>query len=162
MTEGQPDRDTPWLRRAFALAREARAGGNSPFGAVLVDADGIVLGESINTVGTTGDVTGHAELNVVKTLRPAVDSARLAGSTMYASTEPCAMCAAGIYWSGIGRVVFGLRSTRLSDEIIGPRSDRAPLRLPCQDVLEFGDRHVMVIGPMLEDEAAAVHDGYWE
>ncbi len=60
------DDDTLHLRRALELAAQARAQGNHPFGAVLVAADGIVLAEAENTVVMAQDVTGHAELNVVR------------------------------------------------------------------------------------------------
>ena len=53
------------LRRAIVLADRARAGGDHPFGALLADADGRIVLEAGNTVGTTRDVTGHAETNLV-------------------------------------------------------------------------------------------------
>ena len=55
------ERDTAHLRRAMALARKSRERGDDPFGAVLVDKDGRVLAEGLNTETTGRDVTGHAE-----------------------------------------------------------------------------------------------------
>lgn len=63
------------------------------------------------------------------------------------------MCAGAIFWAGIGRVVFGLRAERLSEIKEG---EDPHLHLACEDVLARGSREVEVVGPVLEDEAAAV------
>src|SRR5687768_14770951 len=104
--------DERWLRAAIIVARQAMTAGNAPFGAVLVAADGRLLLEAGNTVLTSGDATGHAELNLIREATQRLDPATLAGATLYASTEPCPMCAGAVFWSGIGRVVFGLSSAR--------------------------------------------------
>ena len=148
--------DARWLRAAIAAARQASAGGNAPFGAVLVAADGTLLLEAGNTVLATRDITAHAELNAVRAATARFDAATLAGATLYASTEPCPMCTAAIFWSGIGRVVFGLRGARLREET-DPTGARPTLRLTCRDVLATSTRPVAVVGPLLEDEALAVH-----
>jgi tRNA(Arg) A34 adenosine deaminase TadA len=80
--------------------------------------------------------------------------------TLYASTEPCSMCAGAAYWSGIGRVVYGLSNTRLF-EFTGDNPERASFALPCRDILLNGQRPVSVIGPLLQDEAAQAHQGFW-
>jgi tRNA(Arg) A34 adenosine deaminase TadA len=84
----------------------------------------------------------------------------LAGCTLYSSAEPCAMCAGAIYWTGIGRVVYGLSERRLKI-ITGNHAENPTLDLPCRTVFAAGQRSVEVIGPLLEDEAAALHDGVW-
>ena len=148
-----PARDDHWLGVCFIAARAAAARGDEPYGAVLVDASGILLAEAGNSIVTTADCTAHAELNLIRRLgeHPA---AILAGATLYASTEPCAMCAGALYWSGIGRLVFGLSNARLYSEVL-PGSPEA-LHLPSRAVLAEGERKVAVVGPLLEDEAAAV------
>ena len=75
---------------------------------------------------------------------------------MYASTEPCAMCAGAIYWGGIGRLVFGLSNARLYGEVLGLDASANGLRLACREVLVHGGRRVEVVGPLLEDEAAEI------
>ena len=85
----------------------------------------------------------------------------LAGCTLYTSAEPCAMCAGAIYWAGIGRVVFGLSERRLKT-MTGDHAENPTLDLPCRTVFAAGQRHVEVIGPLLEDEAAALHAGAWD
>jgi tRNA(Arg) A34 adenosine deaminase TadA len=79
---------------------------------------------------------------------------------MYSSAEPCAMCAGAIYWAGIGRLVYGLSEHRLR-QITGDHPENPTLDLPCRKVFETGQRPVEVVGPLLEDEAAALHEGVW-
>jgi tRNA(Arg) A34 adenosine deaminase TadA len=151
--------DERWLRAAFELARRAHAHGDEPYGAVLVDAAGELLLEGANTVVTERDVTGHAETNLVRAASARVEPEVLAGCTMYASTEPCAMCAGAIYWSGIGRLVFGLSNARLYGEVLDLDASAKGLRLACREVLVHGGRPVEVVGPLLEDEAAEAVSG---
>ena len=154
------DADAEHLRRAIAVAHEARLHGDEPFGAVLVDASGTVMAEARNTKITDRDPTGHAEINLVRTVARQHDVGVLYGCTLYASTEPCAMCSAAIYWSGIGRVVFGLGSQTLL-AMVATNSDHDALVVPSREIFASGKRPVRVEGPMLEDEAAAVHEGFW-
>lgn len=144
----------PFLREAIALSKTAMEHGNEPFGSVLVK-DGEVLLRAENSVFTGHDMTNHAELNLVKLAAQHYDPAFLADCTLYTSTEPCAMCAGAIYWSGIGRMVYACSEKRLG-EIAGIGLD-----VPSRAVLESGARTVDVIGPVLEEEAAAVHLVFW-
>jgi tRNA(Arg) A34 adenosine deaminase TadA len=70
------------------------------------------------------------------------------------------MCAAAAYWAGVGRVVYGLSEKRLRD-LTGNHSENPTLDLPCREVFASGQRRVEVVGPLLEDEAAALHEGVW-
>ena len=152
------EQDADHLRRAIGLAREARGRGNAPFGAVLVGEDGKILAEARNTVTTERDVTGHAETNLVRDAFRFLDAQTLASSTLYASAEPCAMCSGAIFWSGVGRVVYAMSSTRLY-ELFPPDEAHPLMQLPCRDVLASGTRTTEVIGPVLEEEAERVFEG---
>jgi tRNA(Arg) A34 adenosine deaminase TadA len=155
------DTEIELLRRAIALAATARTKGNHPFGALLADADGRVIAEAENTVVTDRDVTGHAETNLVRIASHRFSPEVLSGATLYTSTEPCAMCSGAIFWAGISRVVYGLSESAL-DDMITADADGPALALPAHEVLNAGNRHVEVIGPLLVDEAADVHAGFWE
>jgi tRNA(Arg) A34 adenosine deaminase TadA len=152
--------DDHFLRRSFYVARRALTHGNHPFGAVLVDADRNVLIEAENGYLPARDSTAHAErllaTQACTTLRPDV----LRGATLYSSAEPCAMCAGAIYWAGIGRLVYGLSEHRLRI-VTGNHPENPTLDLPCREVFRSGQRTTEVIGPLLEDEAEALHAGVW-
>ncbi len=151
-----PDDET-LLRRAIALSVRSRNEGNHPFAALVIDADGTQLAEAFNA--SRADCTGHAEMEAVRAAwvaRPA----RLAGATLYSSAEPCAMCAGGIYWSGIRRVVYALSETRLLT-LTGSHPENPTLSLPCREVFARGQRAVEVVGPLLEEDAAVAHAGFW-
>jgi len=96
----------------------------------------------------------------VRTAWRALGDDGMRSATLYASTEPCTMCAGGAYWSGIGRVVYGMSNTRLF-QFTGDDPKNAGYALPCRDILLHGYRPITVIGPLLEDEGAQAHQGYW-
>jgi tRNA(Arg) A34 adenosine deaminase TadA len=154
------ERDEHFLRVAFEVARRATRHGNHPFGAVLVDQAGKILIEAENGFMPAHDGTAHAErlacTEACTTISPEVRRQ----ATLYSSAEPCAMCAGAIYWAGIGRLVYGLSEHRLR-EITGDHPDNPTLNLPCREVFASGQRSTEVVGPLLEDESAALHDGIW-
>jgi tRNA(Arg) A34 adenosine deaminase TadA len=150
------------LRRTFDVARRARAGNDHPFGAILVDADGRVLLEQGNGYSAEGrDMTAHAERLLASRASKAWRPGFLAACTLYSSAEPCAMCAGAIYWAGIGRVVYGQSERHLRQQT-GAHPENPTLDLPCRVVFTAGQRAVTVIGPLLEDEAAALNADFWQ
>jgi tRNA(Arg) A34 adenosine deaminase TadA len=135
--------DVVFLRRTFALAQRARKRGDEPFGAIVVDHTGNILAEAANTNLTEHGPTGHAEINAVRAAARQLDADVLARCTIYASIEPCAMCCAAIYWSGIGRVVFGLRGHALLEMAeVNPGNDA--LSIPSREIFARGKRTVEV------------------
>ncbi len=153
--------DEDLLRLAFDVADRALERGNHPFGAVLAGPDGDVLLEAENGYLPDGDMTGHAERLLATAACKAFEPEELAECTLYSSAEPCAMCAGAIYWAGIGRVVYGLSEARLK-EITGNHPENPTLSLPCRTVFAAGQRPTEVVGPLLEDEAAELHEGVWD
>ena len=152
--------DMKFLRASFQIARRARENGNHPFGALLVDEDGILVAEAENTVLTAHDTTAHAETNLMRLASSMYGSEFLTRCTVYTSTEPCPMCAGAIFWTDIKRVVFGLSERRLS--VIAGREAEKTINIPCRTIFEKGNKIIEVVGPVLEDEAADVHRGFWE
>jgi tRNA(Arg) A34 adenosine deaminase TadA len=154
------ERDEHFLRRSFEVARRAAIRGNHPFGAILVDQTRNVLIEAENGYMPAHDGTAHAErllaTQACTTLGPDI----LRNATVYSSAEPCAMCAGAIYWAGIGRLVYGLSEHRLR-AVTGSHPENPTLNLPCREVFKRGQRMTEVLGPMLEDEAEALHAGVW-
>jgi tRNA(Arg) A34 adenosine deaminase TadA len=149
-----------FLRQSFAVAARALANGNHPFGAILVGPDGAVLMEQENGFLPDRDMTGHAERILMTRASKAFPGQFLRSCTIYTSAEPCAMCAGAIYWAGIGRVVFGMTEHELK-AATGNHPENPTLDLPCRTVFGAGQRVVEVIGPLLADEAARLHEGIW-
>ena len=153
--------DEHFLRRSFDVARRSMMHGNHPFGAILVDAGGKVLIECENGYMPAHDGTAHAERLLATEACRTLPADVLAEATMYSSAEPCAMCAGAIYWAGIGRLVYGLSEHRLR-EYTGNHPENPTLDLPCRAVFASGQRPTEVVGPLLEDEAGAMHEGVWK
>src|SRR5687767_6389017 len=130
------ERDGRYLRKAIVWSHAARRRGNRPFVAVVVSAPGEVLAEAFCNTAETGDVTGHAETNAVRALgERGLSREELAGATLYSSAEPCVMCAGAIFWSNIGRVVFGIDAERLR-VFRGERPEQRDAELSCRDVFQ--------------------------
>ena len=158
---GPAERDAHFLRRSFDVARRAMKNGNHPFGALLVDESGKVLIESENGYMPAHDGTAHAERLLATEACRILPAGVRAKATIYSSAEPCAMCAGAIYWAGIGRLVYGLSEERLRG-VTGNHPENPTLDLPCRAVFASGQRPTEVIGPLLEDEAEALHEGVWQ
>ena len=155
------DVDGRYLRQAIALADKARERGNRPFGALIVAANGRVLAEASNANGESGDCTAHAELSAIRLASPLHCRDALATATLYSSAEPCVMCAGAIFWSAIGRVVYGIDAERLR-VFRGERLDQKDAELSCRDVFERSSHAIECIGPSLIDEASQSHQGGWK
>jgi tRNA(Arg) A34 adenosine deaminase TadA len=156
----QAQLDEHFLRRSFDVARRSMTNGNHPFGAILVDRNRKVLIETENGYMPSHDGTAHAERLLASQACRTVSADVLTRATIYSSAEPCAMCAGAIYWAGIGRLVYGLSEAKLRG-ITGNHPENPTLDLPCRAVFASGQRATDVVGPLLEDEAAALHAGVW-
>lgn len=101
--------DREWMQQAFALAQTACNNGEVPVGAVLVNADGKMLGAGWNKMVSSHDPTMHAEILAIKQACLAERNYRLDGCTLYATLEPCCMCAGAMIHARIKRLVFATR-----------------------------------------------------
>ncbi len=95
------------MRRALGLAEAAAAAGEVPVGAVIVDADGLVVAEAANAPIRLSDPTAHAEVLAIRAACEAAGNYRLPGHTLYVTLEPCTMCASAIAHARIARLVYG-------------------------------------------------------
>lgn len=162
MTGAPSDLDLSLLRRAFARAGEARARGDRPFAALIAGPDGTILAEGLSTQGAGGGGTlAHSEMNACRlVIEAGMPRERLRAATIYSSGEPCAMCAAAIFYTGIGRVVYGLSAGAIL-HLRNAKPENAGLSLSCRAVLATAAEPVAVLGPLLEEEGAVPHRGYW-
>ena len=153
--------DEHFLRRSFEVARRAMSHGNHPFGSILVDDNLNVLLEMENGYLPGRDGTAHAERLLATWASKTYGADFLAGCTLYSSAEPCAMCSGAIYWSGIGRLVYGQSESDLK-AATGAHAENPTLDLPCRIVFAAGQRAVEIVGPLLEEESAALQRDFWK
>ena len=95
------------MREALALAALAAGDGDVPVGAVVLDADGVIIGTGRNTRERDHDPTGHAEIVAMRKAAAAVGEWRLEGCSLVVTLEPCTMCAGAVVAARIQRLVFG-------------------------------------------------------
>lgn len=144
--------DERWMRHALALAERARAEDNEiPVGALVVDADGKIIGEGWNRNIAEHDPSAHAEIVAMRRAGAAIGNHRLVGCTLFVTLEPCAMCAMAMVHARVARVVYGA-----SDPKTGAAGSVFDL---------LGDpRHnhrVEVVGGVLGEEAGVMLTNYF-
>ena len=162
--------DTECIKAAIEESRDAVANGCMPFGAVLADENGKILVRAQNGSAVTGqrggsgDVTRHAEMELVRKASSQLSREERAKCTVYTSTEPCVMCAGAIYWGNFSRVVFGCSSLQLEKELSGPGGFDIDVRKLYGPYTRPGARKIDVEGPLLDSQAMKVHaeSGIWE
>lgn len=155
-------RDLELLRESIRLSEESKQRGRHPFAALVADENGnVVASAGNNSMPPEGDPTQHAELVAAARAAKLLSPEQLAKCTLFTSAEPCCMCAGAVYWTGIGRVVYALSEHKLLG-LTGDHPENPTFSLPCREVFARGQRRVEVIGPLLEDEAAGPHIGFWQ
>jgi tRNA(adenine34) deaminase len=135
--------DEDFLREALELARDAERGGEVPVGALVV-LDGRVMGRGRNSPIARNDPTAHAEILALREAAAATGNYRLEGATMYATLEPCVMCAGALVAARVSRLVFGARDLRFGGV-------RSKFRLADADVL---NHRVEIVEGVLGAECA--------
>lgn len=110
-----------FMAMALQEAQEAAMRGEVPVGAVLVNAEGVVLARAGNRTEELSDPTAHAEILVLRAAARAIGSPRLVACDLYVTLEPCAMCAAAISFARLRRVVFGAYDPKGGGVEHGPR-----------------------------------------
>jgi tRNA(adenine34) deaminase len=138
------------MRRALGLAEQAKAQGEIPVGAVLVEGETIV-GEGWNQPISTSDPTAHAEIVALRQGARRRENYRLSGATLYVTLEPCVMCAGAIVNARIERLVFAARDLRFGGV-------RSKFRLADSDLL---NHRVQVEEGLLAADAAELLAGFF-
>lgn len=95
------------MRDALAIARQASTTGDVPVGALIVNADGVVIGTGFNEREANNDPTAHAEIVAIRNASTRLQKSRLDGCTLIVTLEPCAMCAGAIAQSRISHLIYG-------------------------------------------------------
>lgn len=103
--------DEQYMRKALDEARAAFDQGEVPVGCVVV-CNNQIIARSHNLTETLTDVTAHAEIQAITAASNQLGGKYLTDCTLYVSLEPCNMCAGALYWSQIGRVVYGAKDEK--------------------------------------------------
>ncbi len=114
------------MQQALQLAQTAGEAGEIPVGAVVVCGQRIV-GKGTNQTERLQDVTAHAEMLALTAATQYLGAKYLPDCTLYVTLEPCVMCAGAIFWTQIGRVVFGAEDEkrgfkRISVSLLHPKT----------------------------------------
>jgi cytidine deaminase len=109
------------MARALAQARAAAARGETPVGAVVVDATGAVLAEAGNRTRELRDPTAHAEILAIRAACAAAGSERLTGCDLWVTLEPCPMCAGAVAHARLRRLYYGAADPKGGGVAHGPR-----------------------------------------
>jgi len=104
--------DENWMRTALAEAVSAAGRGEVPIGACVVSGDGQLLASASNRTICDNDPTAHAEMIAMRAAAAKLDNYRLSGVTIYATIEPCAMCAGALVNARVSRLVYGAEDER--------------------------------------------------
>lgn len=127
------------------LALEEAKQGDSPYGAVIVK-DNEVVAKGYNTVKRDCDPSAHAEMNVIRSLTAKLKNPSLEGYTIYATGEPCPMCASICVWAGISEIIIG---ASIQDLIAANQSQ---IDLACEEVISKSFRKIRVTKGVLREE----------
>ena len=95
------------MKHALAIANSAFATGDVPVGALVINKDGVVIGQGSNEREANNDPTAHAEIVAIRNASSRLQNSRLDGCTLVVTLEPCAMCACAIAQSRISHLIFG-------------------------------------------------------
>jgi tRNA(adenine34) deaminase len=95
------------MRTALDVARIAAHSGDVPVGAIVINAEGVIVGKGFNEREANNDPTAHAEIVAIRNAASHLHKSRLDGCTLIVTLEPCAMCAGAIAQSRISKVIFG-------------------------------------------------------
>jgi len=148
--------DEKFMRLAIEKAREGMRGGQTPFGACIVSADGRVIACEHNVVWHATDITAHGEVNAIRSACRAIDSIDLSGCTIYSTTEPCPMCFSAIHWARISRIVYG---ASIADAQAAGFNELAIANVVMKDA---GGSPVDIAAGCLRDECVALFDEWKE
>lgn len=103
--------DEYFMRQALVEAQTAFDRDEVPVGAVIV-CNQRIIARSHNLTETLTDVTAHAEMQAITAAANVLGGKYLKDCTLYVTLEPCPMCAGGLLWSQISKIVYGASDER--------------------------------------------------
>ena len=129
----------------MGLALSEAKKGDSPYGAVIVK-DNEVVAKGYNTVRRDSDPSAHAERNAIRSLTTKIQNPSLEGYTIYATGEPCPMCATACVWTGLAEIIIG---ASIEDLILVNQSQ---VRMSCEEIIAKSFKNIKVTKGVLREE----------
>lgn len=133
--------DDFFMNEALKEAKYALEKGEIPIGAVIVSNNQIIA-KAHNMTETLKDVTAHAEILAITSASNNLGSKYLNDCTLYVTIEPCVMCAGALYWSQIGKIVYGANDvkkgfSKINSPILHPKTEitKDILNVQCADLM---------------------------
>lgn len=133
--------DQYFMKEALKEAKKARLAGEVPIGAIVVSNNSIIA-RAHNQTQLLNDVTAHAEIIAITSACNALGSKYLDDCILYVTLEPCNMCAGALFWSQIGKVVYGASDDqrgfmRNGKEMLHPKTklEMGVLYKECSDII---------------------------
>ncbi len=144
-------KDIALLKRTVEIAKDAKEKGNQPFGALLTDEEGNILLEEGSTSKDGGEASHAVTILLLKAARLFLPEF-LFSCSVYSNVEPCAMCTSCLYWTNVGRLVYGASKKEYTS---GPLLSISP-----REVIEKGEKKIEVLGPAEDEELLSmINDG---
>jgi tRNA(adenine34) deaminase len=120
---------------------------------VVVAFEGRPVYRGYNRINTSSDVTGHAEIQALRTVTESRESLDLSGHTLYCTLEPCGMCACACAWARVSRVVYGAGKADVPEryfELDG---------ISCAEILAHARAQVEITGDVLRERCLGLYRG---
>ena len=130
-----------FMRLALSEAKK----GDSPYGAVIVK-DNEVVAKGYNTVKRDSDPSAHAEMNAIRSLTTKIQNPSLEGYTIYATGEPCPMCATACVWADLAEIIIG---ASIEDLI---SVNQSQVRISCEEIIAKSFKDIKVTKGVLREE----------
>ena len=133
--------DTDFMQKALQEAQITFEQGEVPVGAVITIGERIIA-KAHNLTEKLTDVTAHAEMQAITAASEYLGGKYLMDCTLYVTLEPCVMCAGALYWSQIGKVVYGAtdskRGYHLFGNLLHPKTQvvQGVLEEPCSQIVK--------------------------
>jgi tRNA(adenine34) deaminase len=134
--------DEYFMLLALQQAENAFDEGEVPVGAIVICQNQIIA-KGYNQTEKLNDVTAHAEMLALTAASQKLGAKYLKNSTLYVTLEPCVMCAGAIFWSQIGRIVWGASDEKrgfqkVQTNILHPKTQlsKGILQADCEEILK--------------------------
>lgn len=155
--------DREMLFRCVEVAHKAMLAGNHPFGAIVADPSGRIIASFGNDRKDSPAM--HAETKTLLEAGRVASLQTLSSCTLYTTFEPCVMCAGCMYWTGVGRLVYGLDEAKLL-ALTGDNPENPTFTLDSRTVFRHGQRTITVVGPVADPELETAilkdHLDFWK